>query len=61
MTTPAAPETPYAAAVRLGCTLDELGFCARCHAYCHRYGRNSGGPLCATCRGLAEQGRAKSG
>ncbi|ORT47183.1 hypothetical protein [Frankia sp. KB5] len=36
-------------AMHLGITLDEVGPCAACHAYHHRYGPG-GGPLCPTCR-----------
>ncbi|GAA0673119.1 hypothetical protein GCM10009535_60680 [Streptomyces thermocarboxydovorans] len=42
-------ETPHSAAVRLGCTVDQVGYCARCHGYCHRYGKG-GNPLCQSCR-----------
>ncbi|MCX4885973.1 hypothetical protein [Streptomyces sp. NBC_00847] len=58
--TPAAPETPYSAAVRLGCSIEELGYCALCQGYCHRYGRGAGGPLCPSCLKIVEKARRKS-
>ncbi|MET7887801.1 hypothetical protein [Streptomyces avermitilis] len=55
---PTASETPYSAAVRLGCTLEQLGYCALCQGYCHRYG-SGGGPLCPACWESVEQARTK--
>ncbi|MCZ4607384.1 hypothetical protein O3S80_27200 [Streptomyces sp. Lzd4kr] len=58
--TPAGAETPYSAAARLGCSVEQMGYCARCRGYCHRYGKG-GNPLCATCREVVERGRSKRG
>ncbi|MCX4707156.1 hypothetical protein [Streptomyces sp. NBC_01373] len=58
MASPAASETPYAAAVRLGCSIEQLGYCARCQGYCHRYGQG-GGPLCPPCWEIVEQARKR--
>jgi hypothetical protein len=51
-------ETSYAAAVRLGCSNEQLGYCAECQGYCHRYG-SGGGPLCPVCWDIVERARGK--
>ncbi|GAA1011547.1 hypothetical protein GCM10009564_32760 [Streptomyces thermogriseus] len=60
MATASTFETPTAAAVRLGCSVDQVGYCARCRAYCHRYGKG-GSPLCPSCKKEAEQAKRVSG